>query len=126
MQLRRLPDHVQDLLVIAQELTKNWLSRTQQRRIRSALGTDELELSRSQFGGLPYLMQGHRNYSCKNSKCKTHRMGQRWIANGLRFQMKELATIAHDLHGYDSARYSSIVFHICWYCHTVTSEYECT
>lgn len=126
VKLQRIPSDVEDLLVIAQEYSTNWLSKRQMRQIKSALGNHAVGLSRSQFGGLPYLMQGHRNYSCKNPKCKTHQMVDFWTARRPRFKMKELATCLHDLHGYDSARYTAIVFHICWYCHTVTSEYECT
>ena len=127
--LEPIPLEVYKLLVIAQELEANSLSTKEKRKVTNWQGRNDrhFELWRHQFGGLPYLIQGHEIIRCPNKNCK--RSGN-WI--------KELAVIHNDpysglpmIETLEEARqkganhWVQVVFHICSQCLTIYVSNRC-
>jgi hypothetical protein len=127
LSLEPIPRDVENLLLISNEVTYDWLNEAERARLTQYLETDtDYGISLSQFGGIPRLQQGHQQIKCPNPKCLTHRMGHPIVRHHRHYEMKELAVIGQDARFEMDMNYAQIAFHICWKCHTIQAEYRCS
>jgi len=129
LDLEPIPRDVANLLIVADEFAFDWLNSQERQRLSDYLGdriSSIWDIHLSQFGGRPVLTQGHREISCPNPACATHKMGHPMLRNEKEFALKELAVIDVDAGFEMEANYAQIAFHICWKCHTVHARYRCS
>jgi hypothetical protein len=126
LDLEAIPTPVESLIVLAEQVGFDWLRHKDRAELALYFGSllAASEHRRSQFGGLPVLLQGHWDIECPNGRCATHQWGHpRWRRKRY-YYMKELAVIDRDCDlGFDM-QWAQIAFHICWACNTVHAQYR--
>jgi hypothetical protein len=124
-----IPRDIENLLVIATAFDLNWLNYDECQRLANYLGLDRLTLwfrELTQFGSKPLIRHNREGHDCPNKLCPTHQMGHPLLRNKSEYQMKELAVIADDAGFEMQMNGAQVAFYICWKCHTVQAEYQCT
>lgn len=129
-----IPNALNNLLLLMQEIDdEDWLVESDKKMITQWLERDcedRPDLWRHQFGGAPYLLQGHEELLCPNLSCELSRP---WVRDEIRFTMKELAVIHNDpasglplwdpvetyTRGDDVNHWMQLVYHICEECLTL-------
>jgi hypothetical protein len=125
--LTPIPRDVENAILLSYGLGNEWLRREDRTVLREYFRNgprDNPEIRHSQFGGIPILVQGHRQIECPNPRCPTRRWGHPIVRNERYYQMKELAVIDQDSGFEMETHWAQVAFHICWGCHTIHGQYR--
>lgn len=129
LRLDLVPREVANAMILAYEIDCDWLNATEWQAINSFFGPRHEGRFRSlnyvsQFGGLPRMLQAHRELICPNPECETRGPTPE---SGTRrgYYLKELAVVTEDAGLELEMHAAQIAFHICWNCLTIHGDYRC-
>jgi hypothetical protein len=128
--LERLPDDIEKIVAIGQELGREWITERDWDRYTDWTGYEESTFNRQQLGGLPYLAQDDVGVECPRRGCRWQKNFTGYVGG----TMKVLASVHHDSRWLPMIEppsrsigneFVQVVFRICPGCSAIRVEQMC-